>query len=56
MTASDYPGARRRTSRSGSAHRRILHATGRDGVARVVEELEPDELRAMRRRLVRLAP
>ena len=34
---------------------RILHATGRDGVARVVEEPEPDELRAMRRRLVRLA-
>ena len=35
---------------------RILHATGREGVASVVEEPEPDELRAMRRRLVRFAP
>ena len=35
---------------------RILHATGRHSVASVVEEPEPDELRAMRRRLVRLAP
>ena len=34
---------------------RILHATGRDGLASVVEEPEPDELRTMRRRLVRLA-
>jgi gamma-D-glutamyl-L-lysine dipeptidyl-peptidase len=35
---------------------RILHATGREGVASVVEEVEPGELRATRRRLVRLAP
>jgi len=35
---------------------RILHATGREGVESVVEEPEPDELRAARRRLVRLAP
>ena len=34
---------------------RILHATGRAGVERVVEEPEPAELRARRRRLVRLA-
>jgi hypothetical protein len=33
---------------------RILHATERDDVNGVVEELEPDELRAKRRRLVRL--
>jgi cell wall-associated NlpC family hydrolase len=33
---------------------RILHATGREGVESVVEETEPDELRATRRRLVRL--
>jgi gamma-D-glutamyl-L-lysine dipeptidyl-peptidase len=33
---------------------RILHATGREGVNRVVEEAEPDSLRARRRRLVRL--
>jgi gamma-D-glutamyl-L-lysine dipeptidyl-peptidase len=33
---------------------RILHATGRDGLG-VVEELEPDDLRRRRRRLVRLA-
>ena len=35
---------------------RILHATGRAGVESVVEEPEPAELRASRRRLVRLAP
>jgi cell wall-associated NlpC family hydrolase len=35
---------------------RILHATGREGVESVVEEPEPNELRASRRRLVRLAP
>jgi len=35
---------------------RILHATAREGVASVVEEPEPDELRAMRRRLVRFVP
>jgi cell wall-associated NlpC family hydrolase len=35
---------------------RILHATGRDGVACVVEEQEPAELRERRRALVRLAP
>jgi gamma-D-glutamyl-L-lysine dipeptidyl-peptidase len=35
---------------------RILHATGREGVASVVEEPEPAELRATRRRLVRLGP
>jgi cell wall-associated NlpC family hydrolase len=35
---------------------RILHATGRDGVARVVEEEEPEELRQRRRALVRLSP
>ena len=33
---------------------RILHATGRDGVNRVVEEREPEELRERRRALVRL--
>ena len=33
---------------------RILHATGREGVDRVVEEDEPAELRARRRALVRL--
>jgi cell wall-associated NlpC family hydrolase len=33
---------------------RILHATGRDGVHRVVEEPEPDELRARRRKTLRL--
>jgi cell wall-associated NlpC family hydrolase len=33
---------------------RILHATGRDGVERVVEEEEPAELRARRRFFVRL--
>ena len=32
---------------------RILHATGREGVARVVEEDEPAELRARRRAFVR---
>jgi cell wall-associated NlpC family hydrolase len=32
---------------------RILHATGRDGVCAVVEELEPAELRARRRRFFR---
>ena len=35
---------------------RILHATGRDGVDKVVEEQEPPELRERRRALVRLAP
>jgi hypothetical protein len=33
---------------------RILHSTQRDGVDGVVEEPEPEELRAKRRRLVRL--
>ena len=33
---------------------RILHATGRDGVARVVEEPEPEDLRAKRRRYLRI--
>jgi cell wall-associated NlpC family hydrolase len=33
---------------------RILHATGRGGVEGVVEEDEPAELRARRRRIVRL--
>jgi hypothetical protein len=33
---------------------RILHSTERDGVNGVVEEPEPDELRAKRRRFVRL--
>ena len=33
---------------------RILHATGREGVNGVVEELEPADLRAQRRRLIRL--
>ena len=33
---------------------RILHATGREGVGRVVEEAEPAELRARRRRTFRL--
>jgi gamma-D-glutamyl-L-lysine dipeptidyl-peptidase len=32
---------------------RILHATGREGVESVVEEPEPDELHATRRRVVR---
>ena len=32
---------------------RILHSTERDGAGGVVEEAEPEELRAMRRRLVR---
>ena len=35
---------------------RILHATGRDGVDKVVEEPEPPDLRERRRALVRLAP
>jgi cell wall-associated NlpC family hydrolase len=35
---------------------RILHATGREGVDRVVEEEEPPELHARRRALVRLGP
>jgi cell wall-associated NlpC family hydrolase len=35
---------------------RILHATGRDGVDSVVEELEPAELRVRRRSFVRLGP
>ena len=34
---------------------RILHSTAREGVHAVVEECEPVELRARRRRLVRLA-
>jgi len=34
---------------------RILHATHRDGVDGVVEEDEPDDLRAKRRRFVRLS-
>jgi gamma-D-glutamyl-L-lysine dipeptidyl-peptidase len=34
---------------------RILHATGREGVRAVVEEPEPEELRARRSRCVRLA-
>jgi hypothetical protein len=34
---------------------RILHSTERDDANRVVEEREPDELRARRRRLIRLA-
>jgi gamma-D-glutamyl-L-lysine dipeptidyl-peptidase len=33
---------------------RILHATGRDGVNRVLEEPEPEELRLRRRRAFRL--
>jgi len=33
---------------------RILHATRREGVDGVVEEIEPDELRARRRRVFRL--
>jgi gamma-D-glutamyl-L-lysine dipeptidyl-peptidase len=33
---------------------RILHATEREGVDGVVEEIEPTELRAQRRRLIRL--
>jgi cell wall-associated NlpC family hydrolase len=33
---------------------RILHSTERDGVDGVVEEVEPDDLRAQRRRLIRL--
>jgi cell wall-associated NlpC family hydrolase len=35
---------------------RILHATGREGVDRVVEEEKPAELRERRRALVRLGP
>jgi cell wall-associated NlpC family hydrolase len=35
---------------------RILHATGREGADRVVEEKEPVELRERRRVLVRLGP
>ena len=35
---------------------RILHATGREGVDRVVEEEEPATLRERRRALVRLGP
>jgi hypothetical protein len=34
---------------------RILHATGREGVAAVVEEPEPEALKARRRRLFRLS-
>jgi cell wall-associated NlpC family hydrolase len=34
----------------------ILHATGREGIDRVVEEEEPAELREQRRALVRLSP
>jgi cell wall-associated NlpC family hydrolase len=33
---------------------RILHATGREGVHKVVEDTEPDELRTRRRRTFRL--
>jgi cell wall-associated NlpC family hydrolase len=33
---------------------RILHATSREGVDRVVEEDEPESLRSRRRRFVRL--
>jgi cell wall-associated NlpC family hydrolase len=33
---------------------RILHATGREGVNRVLEEPEPAELRTRRRRAIRL--
>jgi cell wall-associated NlpC family hydrolase len=33
---------------------RILHATGREDVHAVVDEVEPPELRARRRRLIRL--
>jgi gamma-D-glutamyl-L-lysine dipeptidyl-peptidase len=33
---------------------RILHSTEREGVDGVVEEVEPDDLRAQRRRLIRL--
>ena len=33
---------------------RILHSTDREGVDGVVEEVEPDELRAQRRSLIRL--
>jgi cell wall-associated NlpC family hydrolase len=32
---------------------RILHSTQREGVGRVVEELEPDDLRLARRRFIR---
>ena len=35
---------------------RILHATGRAGAGRVVEEAEPPELRERRRALVRVGP
>ena len=33
---------------------RILHSTDREGFDGVVEEVEPDSLRAQRRRLIRL--
>jgi gamma-D-glutamyl-L-lysine dipeptidyl-peptidase len=33
---------------------RILHATEREGVDGVIEEVEPDDLRVQRRRLIRL--
>jgi cell wall-associated NlpC family hydrolase len=33
---------------------RILHSTEREGVDGVVEEVEPDDLRTQRRRLIRL--
>jgi cell wall-associated NlpC family hydrolase len=33
---------------------RILHSTEREGVDGVVEEVEPDDLRAQRRRVIRL--
>ena len=33
---------------------RILHSTGRDGGIGVVEEVEPEYLRARRRKLIRL--
>jgi gamma-D-glutamyl-L-lysine dipeptidyl-peptidase len=33
---------------------RILHSTEREGVDGVVEEIEPDDLKAQRRRLIRL--
>jgi len=35
---------------------RILHATAREGMDRVVEEKEPAELREQRRALLRLGP
>ena len=34
---------------------RILHATGRDGVSRVLEEPEPEELARRRRRTIRMS-